>query len=538
MTSAFWSPSVYPPFFSPQEIADASLRFRESAAVIADPNAGWRGVGLGGDLATTGTPMQPGRAAYPVLAMLPPMYPEWLGDRSFLEVHRVRFPYVVGEMAHAIASTQLVIAIAQAQMLGFYGAGGVPPERVEAALYEMEQALNPHGLSWGANLIHSPNEPELEEAVVDLYIRRGLRRVCASAYMRLTPAVVRFACHGLQVDASGQIVRGNHLFAKLSRVELAKLFLSPAPADMVAALVEKGQLTAHEAELSKYVPLAEDITVEADSGGHTDNRPLVALFPAVAALRDQLAAQYGYRRPIRIGAGGGLGTPGAVAGAFALGAAYVLTGSVNQGCVEAGLSPTAKQMLAQAEMTDVIMAPAPDMFEQGVKVQVLKRGTMFASRAGQLYEIYRTAKSIEDIPADLKKRIETEMFQRTLEEVWADTKSFFERRNPSEVERAERDPKHKMALVFRWYVGQSSHWAIKGDPKRRLDYQIWCGPAMGAFNAWAKGTFLEDPANRTAVQVARNLMEGAAVITRAQQLRSYGVPVPDAAFQFPPRPLQ
>ena len=35
---------------------------------------------------------------------------------------------------------------------------------------------------------------------------------------------------------------------------------------------------------------------------------------------------YGYARPIRVGAAGGLGTPESVASAFALGAAYVLTG--------------------------------------------------------------------------------------------------------------------------------------------------------------------------------------------------------------------
>ena len=51
---------------------------------------------------------------------------------------------------------------------------------------------------------------------------------------------------------------------------------------------------------------------------------------------------------------------------------------------------------------------------------------------------------------------------------------------------------------------------------------------MGAFNRWAKGSFLEDPAQRTAVQVARNLMEGAAVVTRATQLRAAGAPVPSS----------
>ena len=60
---------------------------------------------------------------------------------------------------------------------------------------------------------------------------------------------------------------------------------------------------------------------------------------------------------------------------------------------------------------------------------------------------------------------------------------------------------------------------------------------MGAFNQWTADTFLADPSQRTVVQVARNLMEGAAVVTRAQQLRSYGVPVPSAGFDFRPRPL-
>ena len=94
-----------------------------------------------------------------------------------------------------------------------------------------------------------------------------------------------------------------------------------------------------------------------------------------------------------------------------------------------------------------------------------------------------------------------------------------------------------MALVFRWYLGQSSRWAIQGLPERRLDYQIWCGPAMGAFNAWVQGSFLEPIAQRTVVQIALNLLEGAAAITRAQQLRSYGVPVAAEAFDFRPRPL-
>ncbi len=285
------------------------------------------------------------------------------------------------------------------------------------------------------------------------------------------------------------------------------------------------------------MPVAEDITVEADSGGHTDNRPLGSLLPRIMLLRDELTRRFAYTQAVRIGAAGGLGTPEAVAAAFALGAAYVVTGSVNQVATEAGISEEAKAMLAEADIADVIMAPAADMFELGVKVQVLRRGTMFAPRAHQLYEAYQAHASLEELPLPLRAKLEREVLRVPIEEVWAATRQFWQQRDPAELARAEADPKHRMALVFRWYLGMSSRWAIDGDTARRTDYQIWCGPAMGAFNLWTAGSFLAEPANRSVVQIALNLLEGAAVITRAHQLRTYGVPVPAAAFVFTPRRL-
>ncbi len=528
-----WTPGALPPAFAAEDLLSAIPRVREAAHVLRDGERGAVGVGLGGEISHGGN----GRPGYPWLATLPALFPEWLGERSFLEAHGVRFPYVAGAMANGIATSRMVIAMAEAGMLGFFGSAGLPIERVEKAVDEISTALGEGGASWGSNLIHSPNEPRLEEAVVDLYLRRGVRRVSASAYMALTPAVVRYAATGLSVDAADGLQRRNHLFAKISRPEVARHFLSPPPAEMLTALLEAGQLTPEEARLAALLPIAEDFTVEADSGGHTDNQSLTALFPIILALRDELAARYGYRRPIRIGAAGGLGTPSAVAAAFALGAAYVLTGSVNQAAVESGLSEEGKKLLAQAQLADVMMAPAADMFELGVEVQVLKRGTMFAVRGERLYRLYNAYDSLEAIPAETRGRLEKEILQATVDEIWDDTRRFFERVDPREIERAERQPKHKMALVFRWYLGKSSGWAIQGDPQRRLDYQIWCGPAMGAFNVWTAGSFLAEPAGRGVVQIARNLLEGAAVITRGQQLRTYGVPVPPAAFSFAPRPL-
>ena len=529
---ALWLPGSSVPAFDARSLHAVLASVRQPAHVVRDA-AGRVGVALGGEVLPSS---QRAAGALPLLATLPALYPEWLGDRSFCEVHAVRFPYVAGEMANGIATTRMVIAAARAGMLGFFGAAGLGFERVERAVDELVAALG-DALPWGVNLIHSPNEPALEDRVADLLIRRGVARVSASAFMALTPAVVRYAASGLSVDAAGKVVRTRHVFAKVSRGEVARRFMAPAPAEMLAALVAKGLLTRAEAELAARVPVAEDVTIEADSGGHTDNQALTALLPTILSLRDEVAAKHGYDRPIRVGAAGGLGTPGAVAAAFAMGAAYVLTGSVNQAAVESGLSDGGKAMLAQADLADVIMAPAADMFELGVQVQVLKRGTMFGVRAAKLYDAYVAYPSLAAIPADLRAKLEGEVLHATFDEVWADTCSFWQKRDPHELARCEQDPRRQMALVFRWYLGKASKWAIDGEASRRADYQIWCGPAMGAFNAWTRGSFLAEPANRSVVQIGLNLLEGAAVITRAQQLRSYGVPVPPGAFDFRPRLL-
>ena len=222
-----------------------------------------------------------------------------------------------------------------------------------------------------------------------------------------------------------------------------------------------------------------------------------------------------------------------------MGAAYVLTGSINQSCVEAGVCQDVKQLLCNAEQADVAMAPAADMFEIGARVQVLKRGTLFPVRAEKLYKLY---KSFDDFYAiDEKSRLEVEdkILQSTFEQAWDSTRQFFERTgHPEEIEKALNNPKHKMALVFRSYLGQSSRWAIQGVPNRKMDYQIWCGPSIGAFNQWVKGSFLETCENRHVTEIALNILLGASVFIRASMLRFQGVDVPDTLGAFAPMRAQ
>ena len=450
-----------------------------------------------------------------------PLRPENLGDSSFRADHRLRYAYVAGAMANGIASTQLVEAMGRAGMLGFFGAAGLSLERVEAAIDRLAASLP--DTPYGFNLIHSPNEPAHEAAVADLYLRRGIRLVEASAYLALTLPLVRYRVSGITRADDGRIVTPNHVIAKVSRVEVATPFFSPPPAALLAELVRTRDLSPEQAGWAAQVPVAQDLTAEADSGGHTDNRPLVTLLPTMLALRDRMQAQHRFAQVLRVGAAGGLSTPAALAAAFAMGADYVVTGSVNQACVESGSCDAVRAMLAQAGQADIAMAPAADMFEMGVKVQVLKRGTMFPMRAAKLYELYRAHAGLENLPDADRAFVEKQLLRSTVDQAWQRTREFFLTRDPAQVERAEREPKHRMALVFRSYLGLSSRWANAGEPSRMMDYQVWCGPAMGAFNEWTRGSFLEKPENRRAALVAQNLLYGAAQQLRRQLLRAHGI---------------
>lgn len=519
----WWISNGQPPRAGVEAIRRALRRANRPLYLVQGPDgpaaADWGEIRIGDNL-------QAPAGGLPLLAYVPALDPADLGDRCFKARHGLRYAYVCGAMANGITSTAMVAAAARAGMIGYFGAAGLSPQRVEAAVDALQSALA--DLPYGFNLIHSPNDPALETAVVDLYLRRGVRRISASAYLRLTPQLVRYRVTGIHRGPDGAIVCPNRIKAKVSRVEVASRFFSPPPDKILSALVAQGQISAEEAELAARVPMADDLTAEADSGGHTDNRPALALLPTMISLRDRMAAAHGYREPIGVGLGGGIATPQAAAAAFAMGAAYVLAGSVHQACIESGTTDLVRRMLADAGQADVVMAPAADMFEMGVKVQVLKRGTLFAVRAAKLYDYYRRYAAWEAIPEKERGVLEKDFFRAGFEETWQRTAAFFARRDPRQVERAATDPRHKMALVFRTYLGLSSKWPVEGVADRQLDFQVWCGPSMGAFNEWTAGSFLERPENRATATVAMNLLYGAAVVLRGAELVRSGLPLDPA----------
>jgi trans-AT polyketide synthase, acyltransferase and oxidoreductase domains len=460
------------------------------------------------------------RAGQDVVGLAPALPPGRLGDPSFALTYDVRYAYMAGAMANGIASEALVRALGEAGVLSSFGAAGLLPVRIEEAVRRL-QALPT--LPFACNLIHSPNEEALEARTVAIYLDHRVRIVEASAFLELTRHVVRYRAAGLSLDGSGNINIANRIIAKVSRREVAQQFLSPAPAELLRGLASTGLITPLQASLAEHVPVADDLTVEADSAGHTDNRPLITLLPSILALRDELQGRRVSGFQTRVGAAGGIGTPASALAAYTLGAAYVVTGSINQACIESGTSSGVRAALAEAGMADVMMAPAADMFEMGVRVQVLKRGTLFPMRAQKLFELYRTYASLDALPPNERETLEQRLFRCSLSTVWDETERYFAERDPDQLLRAADNPKRKMALAFRWYLGLSSKWANTGALGREMDYQVWCGPAMGAFNDWARGSYLEDPVNRSAVDVAEHMITGAAYLARLQMLAYQGV---------------
>ena len=151
------------------------------------------------------------------------------------------------------------------------------------------------------------------------------------------------------------------------------------------------------------------------------------------------------------------------------------------------------------------------MFEIGAKVQVLKKGVFFPARANKLYSLYTHYNGLDELPEKVKKQLQERYFKKSFTEIWEETKDYLEHKGqPEEIRKAEANPKHKMALVFRSYFGYSFRLAFAGDEENRVDYQVHTGPALGAFNQWVKGTELEAWSNRHVDEIGEKLMTATA----------------------------
>jgi len=192
------------------DLQQALLQVNEPVFLLSDLK-----VGRGGSV-TIGSSSPAGK---PLLAYAPALHPSQLGDGEFCRVHGLRYAYVQGAMANGIASEELVEATCRAGGLGFFGAAGLSPARVAKAIDRLQGSLGQQ--PYGFNFIHSPAEADLEAAIADLYIERGIRRIEAAAFLGLTLPLVKYRLAGIHRGPDGEVVTPNQVFAKVSRVEVA-----------------------------------------------------------------------------------------------------------------------------------------------------------------------------------------------------------------------------------------------------------------------------------------------------------------------------
>jgi trans-AT polyketide synthase, acyltransferase and oxidoreductase domains len=222
---------------------------------------------------------------------------------------------------------------------------------------------------------------------------------------------------------------------------------------------------------------------------------------------------------VHVGASGGIGSPEAVAAAFVLGADFVLTGSINQCTTEAGTSDAVKELLAGLEVQDVAPAPFADGFEIGLQATVVKRGGFFAARASKLQGLWRDHDGLGDLSPEDREHVESALLHRSLADALAVTREREDSARdavhpPGPVAPGARD-KQEAARAFRAYHHDGFAAALRGDPDRRVDWLVYCGPAMGAANRWLRGTALASWRERRVGDLAQRLMdEAAALIAR------------------------
>jgi len=431
--------------------------------------------------------------------------PEQLGELQFKNEYSVKYALYAGGMANGISSVNMVKELSENGFIGVLGIGGWDSQKIENSIDELQSAH----INFIVNVM--PQRAALEKELINLLIRKKVCKIEASAYIDPTPALVLFRVKGIFQNSSGETVCKNKLIAKVSREEVALNFFMPPKQEILDQLFSEEKITVEEYKLAVKVPVASDITVEADSGGHTDNRALISILPEMITLRDQIQDEKRYTDKVRVGAAGGISSGAAAAAAYSMGAAYVVTGSINQSCIEAGTSEYVKKLLCTANSADVIMAPAADTFERGGKVQVLRKHTMYSGRAEALFRLYRLYNSYFEIEKNIRNRLENQFFRASFEEIWSEVIRYYEKKDKELLKNASNDSKMKMTLVFKWYLASTSQWAISGEEERKYDMQIWCGPSMGVFNKTIKNTILVDYKNRKVSEVNLLILKDAAM---------------------------
>ena len=419
---------------------------------------------------------------------------------SFTREYNSKYPLYIGGMYRGISGTKLVSRACNSGYLAFFGAGGLRQPDIKKAITEIKMNVGTDK-TFGVNIPYSIKQPNKVSVLVDLLLQEQVTVLEAASFIEATKDLVRYRVKGLS-EKNGQIIAKNRVIAKLSRPEVAKSFVNPPKKAVLDELLNEGEITSYEAELALKIPVASDICVEGDSGGHTDRANLLSIFPAIRGIVDDANRDFGYAQPIRVGAAGGIGSPTSAACVFMLGADFIVTGSINQCTVEAATSNLAKELLSHADIQDTDYISAVETPNSSSCVQVLKKGTMLPMRIKKLISLFDKYGSFEEMDSAEIQKLEKNVFKNEISQIVREIESY----RSADVMRS-MNQRQKMLSVINWFIHMTTEWAVVGNENQKANFQIPCGASMGTFNRWVSNTKYADWKLRHVDEINDLLME-------------------------------
>ena len=440
-----------------------------------------------------------------------------LGSNLFRQNYQAKYAYMVAGLQGGAMSYEMLKTLRINNILGFLGTSIVP---LADTLRIVEAAKQDHlPMPYGLTVMYDQLVAIREEQVLALAAKNDIPYIEAVGYLQPSTALVRYKFSQVAQSATGKAYSPRKIFARASRPEIAQMFLSPPSAKVLAQLTAEGVLTPQQAEMAKQLPIADELIIEGNSGWNYLEYTPEVLLPLIENLRDQLLEEHQLNHRAGLGVAGDIGSPHSAVTAFMLGADFVVTESVNCCTQQAALSAEAKDMLQAASVQDIEYAPSLHQFELGGKEKVLRKGVFFPARAGKLYELYQSHASIDEIGAKDKEKLAERYFKLPLAQVWEEAKTQICLQDQALIQKAEANPKYKMALMFRWYLWRGWQAALSGEPDNKVNYHISCSPALGACNHWLKGTGMENWQNRDVVALADKIMADTAALADEQTRR-------------------
>jgi PfaD family protein len=449
-----------------------------------------------------------------------------LGSSQFKEAHQLKFAYGVTPFEREVCTVDMVSKLLCDGYLAFAPTDFLTIDEISEKICQLRQGADSKAIGLGYRF-HAYNN-DYEQKRMALAIEEDISRIYISGYLRASKSMIHYRVKGMKKRPDGAIEVPHSIFARVTDSAIALYFASPPPADILDELLSEGLITSEEADLGSKMPISQDLIVEPELNKGGLKQDLFSLYPSVKAeLRAKMVSR---NAPVRVGVSGEIATPEAVAAAFRMGADFVLTGLVNSLTVEAGGSLKRRNLLFKTTSTDVTYAPSYEFLDSELPVTVTRFGTMFATKAKRMEDILRTTVSFSGLSESDRQFMEKNVFQKSLAEAYESSIEFCKKWWPDQVKSSSSD-KVKAAMLMKHWLFTTTQMAFDGIDNRELDYQVRADGGIVAFNKWRIGSVFDDEDKLSVIQLSKNLMEGALVISRMRSLREMGVDIlPEAIY--------